>query len=153
VRALRDLGGLVVRTVDSVESSPMLDAWLTATGGPYAGMSRPSMTGLTYADSVAPLSSTVGAYGYGSTSGLSLDWFSASLIESASGNYLGSWPLAVPSMPNAVTLFVHGSLSGASVEGLRLLQCDDHGRPSDGLTPCIELPFQCAPPDRDGGSH
>jgi hypothetical protein len=84
---------------------------------------------------------------------MSLDWFSASLIEAESGNYLGSWPLAVPSLANAVTLFIHGSLSGPTPEGMRLLQCDDFGRPVDGLVPCVELPYQCAPPDRDGGSQ
>jgi hypothetical protein len=67
------------------------------------------------------------------------------LTESTTSEYLASFPLSLPSLTNSVTLFIHGSLSGPSPEGLRLLQCDDLGRPTDGLVPCVELSRQCAP--------
>src|SRR5262249_46634574 len=79
VRALPDHGGLLLRPVDTVESAPALDEWLTATSGSDKGRSVRSAPGLTYAGSTAPVSATVVADGYGSTSGMSLDWFSTSL--------------------------------------------------------------------------
>lgn len=143
--ALADHGGLLVRVAAAVDDAPTLDAWLDATGGPSRGLRFDSFPSLTYASSVSPTSDTVAVDGYGSTSGLSLDWFSLALFERDTNTYLASFPLRAPSLTNAVSAFIHGALTGPNPEGVRVLECDDYGRPVNGLTPCVALPFECAP--------
>ncbi len=145
--ALPDYGGLLFRVAATIDDAPTIDAWFDATGGPSRGRRVDSFPSLTYASSTSPTSDTVVADGYASASGLSLDWFSLALIERDTNTYLGSFPLRAPSVTNAVSAFIHGALTGPNPEGVHVLECDEYGRPVNGLTPCVDLPFECAPFD------